>query len=402
MINLINYIKIFEGGAAGHMAHPYDYAEFTGNDLIEFIDDLFSGKIEHMKEKLDGFNIEATKNNNNEVVFIRNNGDRNSERGGMSIEDIKTKWEGKQQQQKTFLTAATTITKIFEKVDKKFFNPDETHRKIINCECIVEGNTNIVPYASDRVAFHGYKMYEWNGEKWIAKEDVEGNVEELYKAAEGIDQAKPRPDLVINSQETANKLAEKFKKEVTKLWKNEKLELTAAINEWRHKRYAKFAPDWMKEDDDIFNRLFNEDKSVNLGTLKKRYPEHVSELSTIDKDKDFIDKVNDPLSNLFLSIGNEAIDIMDGFVNSGAKDKTIASLKNELSATISLVNKNGNEADKKKLMKALERIKMLGDKLNTAEGIVIVYKGRRMKLTGSFAPLNQALGLRFNYEQNEQ
>lgn len=402
MINLINYIKIFEGGAAGHMAHPYDYAEFTGNDLIEFIDDLFSGKIEHMKEKLDGFNIEATKNNNNEVVFIRNNGDRNSEKGGMDIEDIKAKWEGKQQQQKTFLTAATTIIKIFDKVDKKFFNPDETHRKIINCECIVEGNTNIVPYASDRVAFHGYKVYEWNGEKWIAKEDVEGNVEELYKAAEGIDQAKPRPDLVINSQETANKLAEKFKKEVTKLWKNEKLELTATINDWRHARYAKFAPYWMKEDDDIFNRLFNEDKSVNLGTLKKRYPEHVSELSTIDKDKEFIDKVNDPLSNLFLAIGNEAIDIMDGFVNSGAKDKTITSLKNELSATISLVNKNGNEADKKKLMKALERIKMLGDKLNTAEGIVIVYKGRRMKLTGSFAPLNQALGLRFNYEPNEQ
>lgn len=402
MINLINYIKIFEGGAAGHMAHPYDYAEFTGNDLIEFIDDLFSGKIEHMKEKLDGFNIEATKNNNNEVVFIRNNGDRNSEKGGMDIEDIKTKWEGKQQQQKTFLTAATTITKIFEKVDKKFFNPDETHRKIINCECIVEGNTNIVPYASDRVAFHGYKVYELNGQKWIAKEDVEGNVEELYKAAEGIDQAKPRPDLVINSQETANKLAEKFKKEVTKLWKNEKLELTANINDWRHTRYVKFAPDWMKNDNDIFNRLFNEDKSVNLGTLKKRYPEHMSELSTIDKDKDFIDKVNDPLSNLFLEIGNEAIDIMDGFVNSGAKDKTITSLKNELSATISLVNKNGNEADKKKLMKALERIKMLGDKLNTAEGIVIVYKGRRMKLTGSFAPLNQALGLRFNYKPNEQ
>ena len=402
MINLINYIKIFEGGAGGHMAHPYDYVEFTGQDLIEFIDDLFSGKIEHMKEKLDGFNIEATKNKDNKTVFIRNKTDRNSENGGMSIEDIKTKWEGKEHQQKTFLTAATIISQIFDKIDKSFFIIDETHKKTINCECIVEGNTNIIPYATDRVAFHGYKIYEWNGEKWVEQEDVEGHVEELYKAAKGIDQAKPRPDLVIKSQEEANKLAEKFKKEVIKLWKAEKLELNATIDEWKHTRFVNLSPKWMKDDNDIYNRIFNGDKSINLGILKKRYPDHIEELSKIDKDKDLFDKVSDPLNNLFLAIGNEVIDIMDGFVNSESKDKIIASLKNELSSTISIVNKGGNETDQKKLMKALERLKMLGDKFNTAEGIVIVYKGRRMKLTGSFAPLNQALGLRFNYENNEQ
>ena len=102
MMNLANYIKIFEGGAAGHMAHPYDYVEFTGNDLIEFIDDLFAGKIEHMKEKLDGFNINATKNNQNQSVFVRNNTDRNSEKGGMDLDDIKNKWNDKPKQQKVF------------------------------------------------------------------------------------------------------------------------------------------------------------------------------------------------------------------------------------------------------------------------------------------------------------
>jgi hypothetical protein len=137
---------------------------------------------------------------------------------------------------------------------------------------------------------------------------------------------------------------------------------------------------------------------VNLGVLKKRYPDHLEEVSALDKDKDILDKVGGPLNNLFLAIGNDAIDIMDGFVNSGAKDKVLQSLKSELASTISVVNKNGNEKDQKKLMRALEQLKMLGDKYNAAEGIVIMFKGRRMKLTGSFAPLNQALGLRFNYE----
>jgi hypothetical protein len=46
----------------------------------------------------------------------------------------------------------------------------------------------------------------------------------------------------------------------------------------------------------------------------------------------------------------------------------------------------------------MRRLQKLGDKYNAAEGVVIVYKGRLMKLTGSFAPINQALGARFDLE----
>ena len=31
---------INEGGQAGHMAHPFDYTDFTGNDLLELVDSL--------------------------------------------------------------------------------------------------------------------------------------------------------------------------------------------------------------------------------------------------------------------------------------------------------------------------------------------------------------------------
>ena len=52
MINLQRYVMICEGGAGGHMAHPIDYTDFTGEQLIELVDNLFSGKVETMKEKL--------------------------------------------------------------------------------------------------------------------------------------------------------------------------------------------------------------------------------------------------------------------------------------------------------------------------------------------------------------
>lgn len=401
MLNLQRYTYLFEGGQAGHMAHPFDYTDFTANDLIDLIDSLFKGKIENLKEKLDGFNIMATMNNEGETVFIRNSSNLNSEKGGMSIDDMVEKWGEREHQKKVFVQSGEIITKIFNKLGKDFFNPDSTHRKLINCECIIAGKTNVMPYATDRVAFHGYKIYELVDGKYKEVEDVEGHVDDIYKAAEGIDAAKPRPNLVIKSAEEGIKFAEQFSKAISKLWKDEGLKLDASIEEWKKIRYKKFAPEWCKDDDDIFNRMCNDDKSVKATELKKRYPEHKDDIALLDKDlrKEVVGKIMEPMDNLFLEIGNELIDLLDGFVNSGSKDSIIKSLKADLEATVEEVEKSDSIKAKTTLEKSLNRLKALGDKYNAAEGIVIMYKGRRLKMTGSFAPMNQALGTRFELEK---
>ena len=401
MLSLQRYIYLFEGGQAGHMAHPFDYTDFSANDLIDLVDSLFKGKIENLKEKLDGFNIMATMNDKGEVVFVRNSSNLNSEKGGMSIDDMVEKWGEREHQKKVFVQSGEIITKIFNKLGKDFFNPDPTHRKLINCECIIAGKTNIMPYATDRVAFHGYKVYELVDNKYKEVEDVEGHVDDIYKAAEGIDAAKPRPNLVIKSAEEGIKFAEQFSKAILKLWEDEGLKPDVSIEEWKKIRYKKFAPDWCKDDDDIFNRMCNDDKSIKATELKKRYPEHKDDIALLDKDlrKEVVGKIMEPMDNLFLAIGNELIDLLDGFVNSGAKDSIIKSLKADLEATVEEVEKSDSVKAKDKLEKSLNRLKALGDKYNAAEGVVIMYKGRRLKMTGSFSPINQALGTRFELEK---
>jgi hypothetical protein len=407
MKSLLEYIHealqpIYEGGAGGHMAHPFDYTDWTANDLIDLVDSLFKGKVENLKEKLDGFNISASMNNNGDVIFIRNNTERNSKDGGILYKDIDARWEGKEQQKKVFTTGARIINQIFPKLGIKYFNPDETHRKIINCECIIEGKTNILPYAKDRVAFHGYKLYELQSNKWVEIDDVEGDVDDIYKAAEGIDEAKPRPNLVIRSLEEGAKFAEKFTKEISKLWTNEGLDNDATIEDWKKVRFKKFAPDWFKNDDDIFNRLCNNDKSVKATLLKKRYPEHQDEISSkLDKEikGEVVGKIMEPMDNLFLSIGNELIDLLDGFVNSGTKNEVINILKKDLENTVAEVEKSDSVRAKERINRSLQRLQALGNKYNAAEGIVIMHKGRRLKMTGSFAPLNAALGARFDLEK---
>ena len=407
MINLQRYVMIYEGGAGGHMAHPIDYTDFTGEQLIELVDNLFSGKIETMKEKLDGMNINASMNDKGEVVFIRNNSERNLPKGGMSIKDMETKWEGKDHQLKVYIQSGKIIEQIFSKLPIEYFNPKPGVRKIINCECIIEGKTNVMPYAKDRVAFHGYKLYEKtdkqdkNGNKSrVEINEVEGNVDLIYKAAEGIDAAKPRPNLVIKSAEEGKKFVEKFTKSIINLFNKEGLDITNSIEEWKFARFEKIKPKWMNEYvKEIFNRWFNKDKSFKVAEFKKAYPEHYEDVKGEKFCQPYISEVMKPLDNLFLSIGNELINLLDGFTNKESHDKVINTLKHDMEETIALVKQSGSTEAQDKVERNLNRLKALNDKYNSAEGVVFIYKGRLMKMTGSFAAINQILGTKFDIEK---
>ena len=394
---------IVEGGAGGHMSHPFDYDELTGDDLIELVEDLFGGKITDMKEKLDGTNIHATMNNNGQVVFIRNKSNLNSELGGMSIQDMADKWADKPSVQNTFLTAGRIITDIFKKLGTKYFNPDADTRKVINCECIIAGKTNVMPYASDRVAFHGYKIYKKNGSTWEEAENVEGHVEDIYKAAEGIDAAKPRMNLVIKSVEEANKFAKVFKSKLEKLFKDEKLGTNASLEIWKRCRFEKIMPEWLNNGGKdvvtaVYNRWFNDDKSFKATELKKIYADNYKDVVSDKFAKPYVKKVMEPVDDLFLEIGNQFIKLCNGFTNDDAYASVIDTLTKDIEDVCNNIEKNGSEEVKQQLDFQLTRLRKLGDNaINHAEGVVFTYKGRLMKATGSFAAVNQILGsIKFN------
>ena len=386
---------VVEGGAGGHVSHPFDYDDFTGNDLIDIVKSLFSGEIENIKEKLDGVNLHATMNTDGQVVFIRNKSNLNSELGGMTIQDMADKWADKPSVQNTFLTGGRIITEIFQKLGVKFFNPDPDTRKVINCECIIAGKTNVMPYAEDRVAFHGYKIYTRINGTWEETKRVEGGVADIYKAAEGMTSARPRANLIIKSVEDANKFAEKFEAKLKNLFKAEGLDTAASIEEWKRKRFDSIKPEWMDQVvDKIFNRWFNEDKSFKASELKKLYPEHYDEVKSDKFAKPYVKKVIEPIDDLFLEIGNAFIKLCDGFTNKDSHNTIIDTLKQDLKNVCDTIEKTGSDDVKTQLEFQMNRLRKLGDDaINSAEGVVFVYKDRVMKVTGSFAALNQILGI---------
>lgn len=404
MKNLFAYIT--EGGASGHMKHPYDYTDYTLRDLKGLIRALFSGKVEDITEKIDGTNIQATMNTSGEVVFIRNKKDLNSAKGGMSIADMASKWASMPKVAETFVNAGKTITKVFNKVGKDFFNPDSETRIVCNCECVIEGKTNIMYYSTSQVDFHDLWTYKKEGAEWVNVEVTKNGLNVIETACEDIDNAQITPKILIKTAEKSKDILVDYIKKLDKIFKNAQCKEYDTIDTYRRHRFEQYC----NEDSDLtfildskegyellYKRWFDFDKSVNIKKIKELYPGQEQALSDIDKNfsGQLYNNVTKDLDRFFIELGNAIIDLCDGFINSGSKDITIKLLQNDLETTIHDVNAKDDGTLSAKLTRQLERIQDMH--VNNAEGIVFRYKGKLQKLTGAFAPLNQILGMtRFN------
>jgi hypothetical protein len=105
-----------------------------------------------------------------------------------------------------------------------------------------------------------------------------------------------------------------------------------------------------------------------------------------------------PFEDIFLGVGADVLSFMSSVLTVNA-DEAVRNMKQRLDQTIKDVKSGGDEKKIRKLQLELERMAALGgvDKIVPNEGIVFVYppgpNGKTLKLTGTFAPLNQILGL---------
>lgn len=403
MKNLYDFLLeslIIEGGMAGHMAHPIDYIDFTAKDLKDLITDIFSGRIEDITEKIDGTNIQATMNNDGEVVFIRNNKDLNNVNGGMTIEDMAIKWADKPSVAKTFLNAGEIITKVFKNnINPKFFNPSPSKKLVANCECVIAGVTNIIPYAEAQVDFHDIHIYIKDGDVWKLEEVTKNGLNVIDDACKKTDSAKITPKVIVEITKESNNLINKYHSLIDKLIKDDNI----SINEYKYNEFFKYINKnypWIMNNAQgakiLYNRWFNSDKSTNIRLIKQMYPDNISELTDLDKKgyKDIVSDITDPLDQIFMSLGNDVIKLCKGLINGTSNNNIIKHLQNDMKSVVDDIKVNGSVDSQTKLIRQLQRLDSVGGEssINSAEGIVFRYKGRLMKLTGSFAPLNQILG----------
>lgn len=394
-----------EGGAAGHMKHIYDYTDLTLIDIKEIITKLFSGDVEDVTEKLDGMNIQCGMNRNGQVVFVRNKKDLNSDIGGMLQDGISSKWAGRDNVANTFLSAYDTITKVFNRVGVAFFNPDPNTKILANCECITAGKTNILVYTTAQVDFHNLWVYTRKDEnsQWEKTDVITSGklLSTLERACENITGAQLTPRLVIRVTEKSDALCDSLLAQVEELFAKAGCGDGDTIDDYKRSCFYKLCKKkykWVAKSDigmeALYNRWFNDDKSFKLTELKKVYKDNLEDLLNIDYKQVVFDTTRS-LDIFFGRLGNAVISICEGMVNAGSESSVIMELSNDLKGVVERVKSSGSTEMNVKLTNQLNRLADLGNQINASEGIVFRVGDRLMKCTGSFASLNQILGMRF-------
>jgi len=100
--------------------------------------------------------------------------------------------------------------------------------------------------------------------------------------------------------------------------------------------------------------------------------------------------------NIFLGVGAEVLQFTSSALAANP-DEAVRDMKKRIDQTIKDVKKSGDPKKVEKLKLELKRLQSIGGekRIVPIEGLVFQYKGKTMKLTGSFASVNQLLGIFF-------
>jgi phosphopantetheine adenylyltransferase len=395
---------IIEGGAYGHMSHPFDDMDLTFGDLKNIIKGALTGKLELTREKTDGQAL-AISWKNGRLIAARNKSHlQNAGAGAMGIEDVASKFGGRGGLTDAYnfamrdLTAA--ISGLSEAQRKKIFDEGKC---FMNLEVIWPTSVNVIPYGQALLVFHNTTCYDEKGSAIGANQGAATMLAGMIKQVNADVQSKytiqgpPVTELPKNEE-----LSSKQTKYLTQLQKIQfqfQLSDKDGVSEYHQAWWEDFVNKskvklQKLEKEALVRRWAFGDKSFRLNTIADKDAQGWAiENDKVNVAKQQKDNVRQ-FEEIFLGVGADVLSFM-GSVLTVNPDAAVRSMKDRLKSTADKVRGSGDVSKIAKLKMELSRLASIGgkDKIVPNEGIVFVYKGNTYKLTGTFAPLNQILGI---------
>ena len=407
--NFLGEGLITEGGAYGHMNHPFDTEiNLTFGDLKTIISKALEGTLEFTREKTDGQALAISYRKDRGIIAARNKGHL-KDRGlnALDIKGVADKFANRGGLTDAYNFAMrdleSAISKLSDAQRSKIFKDGS---KFMNLEVIWPESVNVVPYGQPLLVFHGTMEYDESGKaigadtsdaKVLAGmiKQVNADVQKNY-TIQG-----PPVVKIPRSQDLSNKKSI-YSSKVSKLQKEFKLKDSNGVADYHQAWWSNFidknSPSTLdnKTKMGLVKRWAFYDKSFRLNNKLIKDKKTLDWANKTDKqDHAKISKNNmKPFEDIFLGLGAEVLSFMSSALTVNP-DKALRDIQKQLDKTISDVKKSGDPKKIAKLKMELERLKSIGgrDKIVPNEGIVFTYKGGTYKLTGTFAPLNQILGL---------
>ncbi len=409
---------IQEGGAAGHMTHPFEDMNLTFDDMANMITLGLQGgfKTEELQEKLDGQNIMVSWING-ELKAARNKGNlKNYGAAALTTDQVSTMFAGRGSIHDAFYFAmqdlSAAIGALSEKDKKKIFG---NGKKFMNLEVLYPATQNVIPYGVSMLKFHNLTEYNKDGEP-IATDasaasklaamikKVNANVQKTY-TIEG------PSNITLQKSEDFSKKQPMFLSKLNQLKSKFKLSGSDSVTKYHEAWWRSFIEKKARSmkyaiSEQILGKLVNRwafgDKSYKVSDIKKEISNESFKSWVLDYDKNDVTlqlKQNiEPFEKLFLQVGAEVLSNASGLLASNP-DAAVQKLKADLDIAANDIKSSGDINKLTKLKQQLQRLKSVGgaNKIVPTEGIVFNYKGKLYKFTGSFAPLNMIMGImKFN------
>ena len=401
---LMNEGLILEGGAYGHMSHPFDDKGLTFGDFKQMINIALQGNLDlesSATEKTDGQNLFITWDT--ELKAARNNGD--IKRGGMDAKSFAAKWKGRGNIEKAFTYAfrdlSKAINKLSEKQRLKIFNNGSNW---MNMEIMYPASANVIVYDAPKLQFHGVIKYD----KGAPVGTVKDGARMLAGMIKQVDANIQKSFSIIGPHVLKVKPHQNFGEKIPHFTK--KLQkLMSAYGMKDSNKFADYHQAWWETY--IDKNFKNLDTRIKMG-LVKRWAffdksfrldrKNVEDETLLNKLKEFdkqkhkgtVQDTMKPFELLFFELGVEVLKNVENFLAVNP-DKAIQHIKKQVSKAINDVRKGGDIKKLNRMGQQLNKLNSIGGwkAVIPSEGLVFIYKGKTYKLTGAFGPINQIAGM---------
>ena len=404
----VNESILLEGGAYGHMNHPFDIEmNLTFGDLKQIVVRALNGDLELAREKTDGQAL-AVSWVNGRLVAARNKSHlKNKGAGAMTIGQVADKFAGRGGLTDAYNFAMQDLSKaigaLSEPQRKKVFKDGAC---FMNLEVIYPTSVNVIPYNQPLLVFHGTFEYDKDGviigENQQAASILGGMIKQVNAHVQSKYTIQGPPINKLPKSEHLSKLQGKYLGMISKLQSEFKLADSDGVADYHQAWWTNFVEKKAKKLDyqqkiGLVKRWAFGDKSFRIAEITDEKLRAWAD-TTDKQDQQKIGKQNlMRFEEIFLGVGADVLSFMDSVLTANpdsAKRQMVARLQ----STISQVKASGDPKKIEKLKLELSRLNALGgfEKIVPNEGIVFVYGGNTYKLTGAFAPLNQILGIFFD------
>jgi len=410
------YTPIMEGGAYGHLNHPFDNIDLTFLDLQEMLNASIEGSFgveNFIMEKTDGQNIMISWRDGSLVAARNKSHLKNKGANALTIDGIAKMFAGRGEIETAFNNAmadlSSAISAFSEKDKQKYF---ANGSKFASIEVITPKTQNVIPYGLDMLVFHGITEYDENGEAIEEDKQAGRDIAKLMKVLNADTQKtffirgphdveiKPLPNFAARKSY--------YQKKLNSVMQESGCTLNSTVGDYVIGMATKIFKTAAQKDaitvpqeieSRLIRRIANIDETLTytINQIKKDFG--------VDNTKWFVDyekknskkikrEIYGPIENLFLELGTEIMKNVSSFLTANPTSAAIK-MKKEIDDAISKIRTNGDQEDIEKLEHELKRISSAGglESIVPSEGITFVFKGKLYKYTGLFAPINQLKGM---------